>query len=267
MPTIWGEWWENLALGRHLIIDYNDCDTSVLNDLPRLESALKEAAIKMWATIIDSNFHQFEPQWVTGVVVLAESHISVHSWPEHGYAAIDIFACWDVDFDIWVQVIQTALQAKNMQLITDEKRWIIDRVKHDSRFLITDNPNWESIYTQSWAWWMESTIDIYDCDPDIIRDAQAIRTYVRELCELIDMKTFGDTQVVHFWEDEKVAWYSMTQLIETSLISWHFANATNAAYLNAFSCKYYDPEVAAQFSNDFFKWDYFKLNVNLRDGK
>jgi S-adenosylmethionine decarboxylase len=123
------------------------------------------------------------------------------------------------------------------------------------------------IYENSGAWWLESTIDIFHCDPEIIRNADAIKDYVWELCELIDMKTFGDTQVVHFWEDEKVAGYSMTQLIETSLISWHFANATNAAYLNAFSCKYYDPLIAGEFSKDFFKWEYYKLSTNLRDGQ
>ena len=68
------------------------------------------------------------------------------------------------------------------------------------------------------AWGMASAIDIYDCDPELIRDAAAIRRFVAELCELIGMKRFGETQVVHFGEDERVAGYSMVQLIETSLI-------------------------------------------------
>ena len=67
------------------------------------------------------------------------------------------------------------------------------------------------------------------------------------------MKRFGETQVVHFGEDERVAGFSMTQLIETSLISAHFANQSNTTYLDVFSCKAYDPEVVTRFATSFFK--------------
>ncbi|WP_457571480.1 S-adenosylmethionine decarboxylase [Desulfovulcanus sp.] len=97
-----------------------------------------------------------------------------------------------------------------------------------------------------------SSIDIYECDPDLIRDADAIRRFVVELCELIEMKRFGETQVVHFGEEERVAGYSMVQLIETSLISAHFANMTNAMYLDVFSCKPYEPEVVRAFAQQYF---------------
>ena len=100
------------------------------------------------------------------------------------------------------------------------------------------------------VWGIASSIDIYECDPDHIRSADYIRQFVVDLCELIEMKRFGETQVVHFGEDEKVAGYSMVQLIETSLISAHFANLTNTTYLDVFSCKPYDPEVVRHFAQD-----------------
>ena len=103
------------------------------------------------------------------------------------------------------------------------------------------------------VWGIASAIDIYNCNPVRIRDADAIRRFVVELCDLIEMKRFGETQVVHFGEDERVAGYSMVQLIETSLISAHFANQTNTTYLDVFSCKAYDPEVVAEFAKSFFK--------------
>ena len=118
--------------------------------------------------------------------------------------------------------------------------------------------------TQEQAWGMASAIDIYDCDPLLIRDAEAIQRFVIELCELIEMKRFGDTQIVHFGEDEKVAGYSMTQLIETSLISGHFANATNTAYLDVFSCKFYEPRNVAEFAVAFFEGSKYKLHIALR---
>jgi len=114
------------------------------------------------------------------------------------------------------------------------------------------------------VWGIATAIDIYDCDPLTIRDAEAIRTFVVKLCDLIEMKRFGDTQVVHFGEDEKVAGYSMVQLIETSLISAHFANLTNTTYLDVFSCKPYDPEVVAQFARDYFGGSRVETNVTFR---
>ncbi|NNG02389.1 MAG: S-adenosylmethionine decarboxylase [Desulfobacteraceae bacterium] len=114
------------------------------------------------------------------------------------------------------------------------------------------------------VWGIASSIDIYDCDPDIIRNAEIIRQFVVELCDLIEMKRFGETQVVHFGEDERVAGYSMVQLIETSLISAHFANLTNTVYLDVFSCKPYDPEIVRTFSQAFFEGTHSALNVTLR---
>lgn len=102
-------------------------------------------------------------------------------------------------------------------------------------------------------WGLLSCIDLYECDPETIRDAEKIKVFVSELCKLIEMKRFGETQVVHFGEDARVAGFSMIQLIETSLISAHFANASNATYLDVFSCKLYDPEIVADFAKNFFK--------------
>ena len=78
------------------------------------------------------------------------------------------------------------------------------------------------------------------------------------------MKRFGEPQVVHFGEDERVAGYSMVQLIETSLISAHFANQTNATYLDVFSCKPYDPELVADFAQNFFGGTQRVVHANLR---
>lgn len=102
------------------------------------------------------------------------------------------------------------------------------------------------------AWGIAASIDIYDCNPETIRDADKIKQFVIELCDLIEMKRFQDTLVVNFGEDERVAGFSMVQLIETSLISAHFANLTNAVYLDVFSCKPYDPNVVEQFAMKFF---------------
>jgi S-adenosylmethionine/arginine decarboxylase-like enzyme len=114
------------------------------------------------------------------------------------------------------------------------------------------------------AWGLCTCIDLKGCDPATIRDAERIRRYVIEVCDLIRMKRFGEPQVVHFGPNERVAGYSMTQLIETSLISGHFANEANAAYIDIFSCKEYEPGVAAEFTRRFFGADSVSFQVVLR---
>lgn len=114
------------------------------------------------------------------------------------------------------------------------------------------------------AWGILTSVDIHDCDPGLIRSASAIKDFVIQLCDLIEMKRFGEPVIVHFGEDERVAGYSMTQLIETSLISAHFANESNNVYLDIFSCKYYDPEKAVEFSKNFFKGKDSQFHVVLR---
>lgn len=114
------------------------------------------------------------------------------------------------------------------------------------------------------VWGIASSIDIYNCDPETIRSAEKIKQFVAELCDLIEMKRFGETQVVHFGEEERVAGYSMVQLIETSLISAHFANLTNTTYLDVFSCKAYDLNVVEKFAKSFFGGTHCVTNVKYR---
>lgn len=114
------------------------------------------------------------------------------------------------------------------------------------------------------TWGLLTSVDLYGCNPETIRDAAAIKRYVDELCELIEMKQFGETQIVNFGKDEKVAGYSMVQLIETSLISGHFANKNNSAYIDIFSCKYYEPSVAVEFTKKFFESKEVKMHYILR---
>ena len=81
------------ALGRHLLVELQDCKREVLNDLTFLRDAMLTAAVECGAVVLGESFHRFSPQGVSGVVVIAESHLSIHTWPEYGYAAADIFTC------------------------------------------------------------------------------------------------------------------------------------------------------------------------------
>ncbi len=87
-------------LGRHILAEYYDCDTAVLDDLAGVEQHMKDAAVFSGATIVQSAFHRFNPHGVSGVVVISESHLAIHTWPEYGYAAVDLFTCGDA-VDPW----------------------------------------------------------------------------------------------------------------------------------------------------------------------
>lgn len=83
------------ALGRHVLAEYFNCDKELLNDPQKLEQFMQEAAKKANATVISSSFRTFEPFGVSGVVIVAESHLAIHTWPEYGFAAVDFFTCGD----------------------------------------------------------------------------------------------------------------------------------------------------------------------------
>ena len=81
------------VLGIHLLLELRQCNPVLLNDLDYIRDVMVEAAESVEAHVVGESFHRFNPQGVTGILAIAESHISIHTWPEYGYAAADIFTC------------------------------------------------------------------------------------------------------------------------------------------------------------------------------
>jgi S-adenosylmethionine decarboxylase proenzyme len=81
------------ALGIHILVDLYECPAELLNDLEYIEESMKKAAHAAGATIVDANFHRFSPHGITGVLTIQESHLAIHTWPEYGFAAVDLFTC------------------------------------------------------------------------------------------------------------------------------------------------------------------------------
>lgn len=119
-------------LGEHYIIELYDCDKAVLNDLDAIQGTLLKAADLAGATIIDSRFHRFAPQGVSGVIVIAESHLSIHTWPELGYAALDLYTCnHDMDIDQSMRLIQDAFRPEDL-VVEYKPRGILDPAQRRS---------------------------------------------------------------------------------------------------------------------------------------
>jgi len=83
------------ALGRHVLAEIYGCEFNILNDLKKVEEIMINAALEAGAEVRECVFHKFSPQGVSGVVVISESHLAIHTWPELGYAAVDVFTCGD----------------------------------------------------------------------------------------------------------------------------------------------------------------------------
>jgi len=94
------------------MVEYYDCSPELLNDVGFIRQTMLDAATAMGATIVEQVFHHFSPHGVSGVVVIAESHLAIHTWPEYDYAAVDLFTCGsDVDPEIGFHVLKNALEA------------------------------------------------------------------------------------------------------------------------------------------------------------
>lgn len=102
------------------------------------------------------------------------------------------------------------------------------------------------------CWGRSTAIDLYECEPELIRSKECIAKYIIELCELIKMKRYGSPVIVRFGQDKRVAGFSVVQLIETSSITGHFVDSTNFASIDIFSCKLYNSGVAAKFTKTYF---------------
>ncbi len=122
----------------------------------------------------------------------------------------------------------------------------------------------EEEYNEKGVWGLLTSIDLFHCNPETLRDGEKIREYIIELCKVIDMKRFGEPVIVRFGADPKVQGYSMVQLIETSCISGHFAENSNSIYIDIFSCKFYDQKRAFEFTKDFFGGNEGEFSVVLR---
>ncbi|PKN80785.1 MAG: S-adenosylmethionine decarboxylase proenzyme [Candidatus Cloacimonetes bacterium HGW-Cloacimonetes-1] len=102
------------ALGIQILVEFYDCDKDILTDEKFIAKSMVDACIAAKATVVTHTFHSFSPYGVSGVVVIAESHVAIHTWPEYGYAAVDIFTCGET-IEPWklFNFLQDALKSKH----------------------------------------------------------------------------------------------------------------------------------------------------------
>jgi S-adenosylmethionine decarboxylase len=107
------------ALGVQILADMYECDPAVLSDVGAVRAFMVEAALRCGATIVNECFHHFSPHGVSGVVIIAESHLAIHTWPEHGFAALDLFTCGEtLKPEICLSYLQGAFRSQRQSTST-----------------------------------------------------------------------------------------------------------------------------------------------------
>ncbi len=135
------------ALGTHLLVELKDCQSDSLSDPEFVRNSMIDAAKKAHATIVDDKFHHFSPFGVSGVVVIAESHLAIHTWPEYRYAAVDVFTCGEtLKPEVAAIHLAQVFQSQNPSIheikrgiigISNEK--IAHKIEGDARLSETDD--------------------------------------------------------------------------------------------------------------------------------
>ena len=203
----------DFALGKHMTVEFYDCDSQFLADEQKMEKAFLEAARVSRATVLGSNFHSFEPQGVSGFVIIAESHFSVHTWPEHDYAAVDIFTCGDkIDFKAAVDSLTLSLQAGGSVISSLMNRGIVSNNGVEKLVPVFKNCthiyalSWKKRFQESKAWGLTASVDIYNCNHALITDAEYIRQFAAKLCKKIKYSNKRKTNLVKImnFEDFKL---------------------------------------------------------------
>jgi S-adenosylmethionine decarboxylase len=119
-------------IGRHLILELWGCQEAPINSVETIERAMRETVEACGATLLDLRVYPFTPIGVTGVAILSESHLMIHTWPEHGYAAVDVFTCgYHTDPDAAVSVLQRHFSPERIQVMEMNRGLIVDMPQPD----------------------------------------------------------------------------------------------------------------------------------------
>ncbi len=120
----------NKLLGIHYIVDYYECNNKYLTSVSKVNNIMKNASKIGKFSVVKSCFHQFLPCGVSGVMVLKESHLTIHTWPEYQYAAIDIFLCdININIDKVVEYLSSVFETNNYKIKKIERGKILTEIK------------------------------------------------------------------------------------------------------------------------------------------
>ena len=257
-----------VALGRQMTVEFYDCAAEILSDAAAMERIFLEAAEVSGAHVVNSNFHSFEPQGVSGVVVISESHFAVHAWPEHDYAAVDLFTCGDgVDFDIAVKALAEGMRSGSWIISSMVHRGIVGDTGIERLVPVVENQNshglqlsWAKRFEHSRARAMSCCIDIYNCTGRNLSSEEELRGFADQLAGIVNgAEESGEWGFSIQGEDIEFA-----RTFARGHLNGFVSPENQTVYLDIFADGFYDPREAAEFAVRSLGGLYYRMQPQVR---
>ncbi len=258
-----------LALGRHLTIEYYDCNAQTLADVKGMEKIFTEAAKISGATVLESSFHAFQPQGVSGIVVICESHFAVHAWPEHDYAAVDIFTCGDqIDFELAAATLREKLSSRSMVVSNALSRGLIGQngaVLHEQPAgnSAEGTLSWQQRYQSADAWGMLASIDVYECSDELLTPGN-IATILQDAAKVLDVEICGKGCCSEFTEPGKGGGFRFICMLDAGTITCRYSLERKTFYCDIFLGRFFDPRKVSETLINTLNGSYYRLQVAMR---
>lgn len=257
----------HFALGRQMTVEYYECDSGVITDAPLMEKIFVNAAKAAGATVISSDFHRFDPQGVSGVVVISESHFAVHAWPEYGYAAVDLFTCGEtIDFDTAVEAIRDGMNSRHWIISSLVSRGILNGQGVERiRPIVEDNEchafqlSWKTRFEETRARAFSNSIDLYGCvqGDDVL--VNAAKEYCSQLAAVIGRLPLGECRVIAM--DDGI---DFIQRYNGATMMGNVKTDGSIACIDVRTDGFFNPHAAAELAMRCFKSQYYRMQPNVR---
>ena len=251
---------EGLALGRHITVELTGCDAKIIADSDAVKKALLGAAEASGAHIVESSFHYFSPQGVSGFVIISESHYSIHTWPEFDYAAVDVFTCGETISPLTgIEYLKKALHARESVISADMWRgtafnYTEKAAKNDPSGSSLDL---ERLFSSSHPYGISCAIDLSGCARGSVQD---MKTVFHLLSDKIKCRC-GNPQFGEF-ENGNIAVCSAFDG-NTSLML-RIDKTVRSVHIDLFSREYADPRECALLALAGFGAESYKIHPALR---
>ncbi len=258
-----------IALGRQMTVEFYDCSAAVLADADAMEKIFLHAAEVSGAHVVNSNFHSFEPQGVSGVVVISESHFAVHAWPEHDYAAVDIFTCGSgVDFDLAVKTLGAGLKSGNWIISSLVNRGILHESGELERLVpVVENNvsnglqlSWKDRFEHSGARAISACVDIYGCRDFDFTSANECKALAQKITRLLN----ANAPDIDIEIQNRGANLHFTCQFDRGRVFGFASTAEKNLYLDIFTNGFFDPRTVAESAMTSVNGTYYRMQVQIR---
>ena len=258
---------EGFALGRQMTVEFYDCDPQILADAGKMEEIFLDSAHRSGATVIESRFHQFLPQGVSGVVVISESHFAVHAWPEHEYAAVDLFTCGEsVDFDKAIEVISSRIGCREWIVSSLVNRGIVGNNGVERMVPVVEGQNclafqlsWKSRFEQTGAGAISCAMDICNCQNFDFSAPEAAEKFTEEF-----LKRSGLVKEGAFLRPGPDSSKTFFQMLTCGSLTGSLDPDKRSVYLDLFVKEFIDPRQAAETAVELLGGTYYRMQPQVR---